>query len=178
MSLENVQVGDVLVIPGRNLAETRVVEVARLTKTQIILTSGQRFRKSDGDLVGRSSPWSHCCARVPRGGEIAEIRVARLKQKLTHEISGACQINRLRDRTLEQLQQIDAVMKSQELKYIVLAICPDSKTHTLLCGEYSDELRYLACQFADAFGWTVHYPAAMNETEAVRRAIKIHESGQ
>lgn len=50
-SFENVKVGDVVIRRNR-YGETEVVEVIRVTKTQIAVEGGSRYRKADGSSIG------------------------------------------------------------------------------------------------------------------------------
>ncbi len=111
MNLENVQVGDTLIWNGRHLADSRIVKVTRLTKTQIIIGTN-RYRKSDGKTVGGGSVWSSNNVRIPEDGEIEKIREAQLHQKLVNQIDDACQINKLRDMPLCTLQEINEVLET------------------------------------------------------------------
>ena len=111
MNLENVQVGDTLIWNGRHLADSRVVEVTRLTKTQIIIGE-QRFRKVNGRAVGASYHITR--VTIPEEGEIEKIQEARLRRQLMYDINGACQIGKLRILSLEQLQQLNALLETYE----------------------------------------------------------------
>ncbi len=108
--LENVQVGDTLIWNGRHVADSRVVTVDRLTKTQIII-GDSRYRKSDGRTVGGSG-WNSVSVTIPEKGEIEKIREARLHRQLMYEINGACQIGQLRILSLEKLQQLNSLLET------------------------------------------------------------------
>lgn len=110
MNLENVQVGDTLIWNARLLADSRVVTVTRLTKTQIIINEC-KFRKSDGRSVS-GSVWSFVNLTIPKEGEIEKIQEAHLRRKLVSKIDNACQIGKLRVMSLKQLQQINALLES------------------------------------------------------------------
>lgn len=60
-SLENLKVGDKVFYDGRSTIGIKTI--ARLTKTQIILKNGQRFRKESGWLVGGDA-WSATMIRI------------------------------------------------------------------------------------------------------------------
>ncbi len=111
MNLENVQVGDTLIWNGRNIADSRIVVVSRLTKTQIIIGES-KFRKSDGQLVGGSA-WSSHSLTIPKEGEIEEIKIELLHHKLIGRVNDACHINKLRVMSLEQLKQLNSVLENQ-----------------------------------------------------------------
>lgn len=113
MNLESVQVGDTLIWHGRHYSDSRVVKVDRLTKTQIVIDLS-KFRKSDGYNVGDKNVWSKARVTIPKEGEIKKIQEARLHQKLIYAVNGACQIDKLRDMTLEQLQQLNTLLEASE----------------------------------------------------------------
>ena len=110
MNLENVQVGDTLIWNGRYIADSRIVKVTRLTKTQVIVGL-DKFRKSDGRSVGGSA-WDTISVTIPKEGEIEKIREARLHRKLAYDISDACQINLLRKMSLKQLQRLNTLLET------------------------------------------------------------------
>jgi hypothetical protein len=108
MKLENVQVGDTLIWNGRHFADSQVVKVDRLTKTQVVIDD-YRYRKSDGRRVGASA-WDSTWVSMPKEGEIDKIRMARLHRKLVNSIDDACQVNKLRAMSLEQLKQLNSLL--------------------------------------------------------------------
>lgn len=55
-SLENLKVGDKVFYNNQSIMGIR--RIVRLTKTQIILKNGQRFRKRDGRLIEGNDVWS------------------------------------------------------------------------------------------------------------------------
>ena len=112
MNLESVQTGDTLIYNDRNPADSKIVEVERTTKTQII-AGGQRFLKSSGRLVG-TTVWDSVNVTIPKDGEIEKVQNARLHQRLVYKISGACQVNQLRKLTLDQLEELNALRGSYD----------------------------------------------------------------
>ncbi len=111
--LENVQVGDTLILNGRGRAsDAHIVKVDRLTKTQIIINSN-RFRKFDGRVVGGGSIWNSLSVTIPREGEIKKIQEARLRLQLEHSINDACQIQLVRKMSLDTLQQLSKILENQ-----------------------------------------------------------------
>ncbi len=111
MNLESVQVGDTLILTRRHRADSEVVTVSRLTKTQIIVGIGDsRFRKSDGGTVGASLYGPHLA--IPEEGDIKEISDARLRRQLIGRVSNACEISRLRALPLEKLQQLSDLLET------------------------------------------------------------------
>ena len=103
------EVGDTLIRNDRNLADSRVVEVNRLTKTRII-AGGNRYRKSDGRTVGGT--WSSHWVTIPKEGEIEKIFKVRRHRQLIYEINDACQINKLRDMSLDTLRKLNEVLET------------------------------------------------------------------
>ena len=111
MNLEEVQVGDTLIWNGRHIANAQIVKVDRLTKTQIIISGGTRFRKSDGYIA--DSTWHSVNLTIPKEGEIEKIQEAQLHRNLVNRISDACQINKLRAMSLDTLQRLNEVLENQ-----------------------------------------------------------------
>ncbi len=111
MNLENVQVGDTLILGLRRVVDSQIVTVDRLTKTQIIV-NGKRYRKSNGYSVGKNICWGAARLMIPKEGEIEEIREARLHRKLVNDVDDACHINKLRAMSLEQLRQLNALLET------------------------------------------------------------------
>lgn len=72
-NLADVKVGDLLIKHYRGLRS--VVKVEKLTPTQIVVTSGDRFRKKDGYEIG-SGGFYHCYITIPKEGEVESIRLA------------------------------------------------------------------------------------------------------
>lgn len=108
MNLKNVQVGDTLIWHGLHLADSRILTVDRLTKTQVII--GQdKFRKSNGRTVG-GSIWDTANVTIPKEGEIEKIQEAHLRQQLERKINGACQIGQLRTMSIDTLQRLNEVL--------------------------------------------------------------------
>jgi hypothetical protein len=109
MSLENVQPGDTLIIHG--LRTPRLfTTVNRLTKTQIVIDNGSKFRRSNGRLIG-ADIWSSSSVEVPKPGECDEIRQNQLQRRLVSWVDDACQINLLRGMSVEKLQQLTTVLE-------------------------------------------------------------------
>ncbi len=107
--LENVQVGDTLILSGRHTS--RAVKVDRLTKTQIVIDLN-KFRKSDGQIVG-GSDWFILSVTIPEEGEIKKIQEARIRLNLEHYINDACQIQLVRKMSLDTLQRLDKILEGQ-----------------------------------------------------------------
>ncbi len=109
-SLENVRVGDNLILRDRQ--ERRVVVVDRTTKTQIIIYVG-KFRKKDGQcVVQHSGKWARFSISLPRKGEVDEVNAAQMHKYLVKQIVDTCQYNVLKEMSLEQLERIYKVLQS------------------------------------------------------------------
>lgn len=69
-NLADVKVGDLLI---KHLRGSRsVVKVEKLTPTQIVVTSGDRFRKRNGSKIG-SGGFYYCYITLPKEGEVKSI---------------------------------------------------------------------------------------------------------
>lgn len=64
----------------------KIKQVERLTKTQIILNGGDRFRKSNGYKIGEGQ-WSFTTLIKPTPEKIAEIKEINRRKKLIYDIS-------------------------------------------------------------------------------------------
>ena len=83
--LENLSPGDrVIVSSGGVLRPEKVGRVDRLTKTQIILADGSRFRKSDGWQSGDG--WSRSYLREASEETIKEIAALARRRKLLRNV--------------------------------------------------------------------------------------------
>ncbi len=77
-SLEDIQVGDVVVVCGSGRCETkRVATVSKVTKHHFLLDgSDSKFRKRDGSMIS-DSHWHFVMASRPEPGEVEEIEADR-----------------------------------------------------------------------------------------------------
>lgn len=80
-SLENVKVGDVVIRQNR-YGETEIVEVIRVTKTQIAVEGGSRYRKADGNSIG-TGIWDRTFIFMPVKGEVERLR----KKQFVREVA-------------------------------------------------------------------------------------------
>ena len=69
--LDDVKVGDLLISHSR--AGRRVLEVEKITPTQIVTIGGLRYRKKDGYAIG-SGGFYYDYITVPKEGEVESIR--------------------------------------------------------------------------------------------------------
>lgn len=110
MSLETVIAGDTLVIDSSRWT-LRLATVDRVTKTQIIV-GDSRFRKRDGRLVGNQGRWTFTHIRRPRNDEeIITIQSEERRRTLAHRIANKCEHHRLRDLSLEALEELNTAVQ-------------------------------------------------------------------
>lgn len=104
--LENLKVGDLVVVKG-NITDIKTLsKIDRVTKTLIII-GYRRFRKSDGRLVGQDG-WHYANIRPATDEDIERINKDREKRELIKHLNGVVWYS-LR---LESLTRIwDAVKK-------------------------------------------------------------------
>lgn len=69
--LQNLEIGDEVIVID-NIHRDQIVSVNRVTKTQIILKSGTKFRKSDGSAVSNSS-WNRMFIHKPESDLIDKV---------------------------------------------------------------------------------------------------------
>lgn len=105
--LENVKVGDFVVLRGSYAHDDCLRKVERVTKSQIIVNK-RRYRKNDGRIVGGGG-WSYCYIRPATENDIERINKVRHKNKLLAFIRKAD----LDNLSLESLQTICDVMKKE-----------------------------------------------------------------
>jgi hypothetical protein len=111
INLEYVKAGDTLIWHGRHSGDSRIVTVDRTTKTQIIF-AGNKFRRSDGGLIGGST-WNCSCVNTPRPGEIEKVNTLRIQQRLVGKVYDGCKINLLREMSVDTLKQLLEVLENQ-----------------------------------------------------------------
>ena len=70
-SLENVKVGDVVIVHRRS--GDVVATVNRVTQT-MIMVGNNRFKKKNGEMVGGSSAYWFCYITIPKDGEVEIIK--------------------------------------------------------------------------------------------------------
>lgn len=77
-SLENLEAGDKVFYDSRSTIG--IETIVRLTKTQIVLKNGQRFRKKSGWLIGGDA-WSATMIRVLTPKRIEAVTLVKLRRK-------------------------------------------------------------------------------------------------
>lgn len=70
-TLNDVQAGDELILNRR--MERQVVKVERTTQTQIIISNGTKYKKSNGNFIGGNS-FTYDYVSIPKDGEIEKVK--------------------------------------------------------------------------------------------------------
>ena len=103
-SLENVKVGDVVIRQNR-YGEMEIVDVIKVTKTQIAVESGSRYRKADGCSIG-TGIWDRTCIFMPVKGEVERLR----KKQFIREVASRMKHVNMNGITYEQAVKIKEVL--------------------------------------------------------------------
>lgn len=103
-SLENVKVGDVVIEISRWVR--KIAKVTRKTKTQIEVDGWNRYRKKDGILVGGCSDLWPRKIRLPKEGEIEEIK----RLAIVNDVLSKVRMLGDKDITYEQAIKIKEVL--------------------------------------------------------------------
>ena len=82
-SLENVKVGDVVVLHMGPYMKTGN-KVRKVTATQIHI-GNERYRKKDGNLIG-CGPWDLRWITIPKEGEVEEIRQLEFRGRVVDDL--------------------------------------------------------------------------------------------
>jgi hypothetical protein len=109
MSLENVKAGDTLI---QDASSRNIVKVDRTTKTQIVLVGGSKYRKDTGWSVGSSgsSIWHRVTVRIPKEGELEEVRNEKLHARFVNAIDTDTQHKWLKNMSLDQLRRLHTLL--------------------------------------------------------------------
>lgn len=84
---ENLNDGDLVVVcVSGAMTRDSIAKVVRLTKTQIILESGDKFRKSDGYKVGENGNWNRSYLREATKETVEIIREKQERRELIGKI--------------------------------------------------------------------------------------------
>lgn len=83
-TFDELQVGD-LVIVERMLTKT-IHKIAKVTKTQIILDNGDKYKRNDGRPVGSTSIWCTTKIVIPTDEMIKDIREENYKRNLVRNV--------------------------------------------------------------------------------------------
>ena len=103
-SLENVKVGDEVIVISRWVR--KIAKVQKVTKTQIIINEWDRYRKTDGIMVGRCSDLWPLCIRLPKEGEIEEVK----RLTVVYDVLSKVRMLDDKDVTYEQAVKIREVL--------------------------------------------------------------------
>ncbi len=101
-SLENVKVGDLLLINDRWGENVAVVE--RLTTTLIVTGDGYRINRKNGCVHG-DSQWNHMSVRIASQEDADRVRHRRYRVEMINKCGNICFSN-LSDSQLEQILEI------------------------------------------------------------------------
>lgn len=103
-SLENVKVGDVVIRQNR-YGEMEIVKVIRVTKTQIAVEGGSRYRKPDGNSIG-TSIWDRTFIFIPVKGEVERLK----KKQFVREVASRMKLVNMNAISYEQAVKIKEVL--------------------------------------------------------------------
>lgn len=98
-------------LSGRSYeSSARLTTVARITATQIVLSSGGRYRREDGREVGRRSTWETATDLCrPNDPRVVQARVTAATRRLLSGIDQARRANRLS--TVDECNQLVDVVE-------------------------------------------------------------------
>ena len=105
--LQKLQPGDLVIIEGIGFAfrDGLIASVDRVTKTQVILDSGRRFRRADGREIGRRG-WTSVWIEEATKEKIQQVKDAGERRTLISRIKNA----KWDTMTLEDLRKVyDAI---------------------------------------------------------------------
>lgn len=103
-SLENVKVGDEVIEISRWVR--KIAKVQKVTKTQIMVSEWGRYRKKDGILVGSCNDLWPCSIRLPKEGEIEEIK----RLAIVNDVLSKVRMMGDKDLTYDQAVKIKEVL--------------------------------------------------------------------
>jgi hypothetical protein len=103
-TLNDVEVGDLLILNRR--MDRQVVKVERTTQTQIIISNGTKYKKSDGNFIGGNS-FTYDYVSIPKDDEIEEIRKLNFVKKISEQSIRVLEKNNL---TYEQAYKIKEIL--------------------------------------------------------------------
>ena len=103
-SLENVKVGDEVIEISRWVR--KIAKVQKVTKTQIMVSEYGRYRKKDGIMVGCCSDFWPRSIRLPKEGEIEEMK----RLAIVCDVLSKVRVLSDKDITYEQAVKIKEVL--------------------------------------------------------------------
>lgn len=101
--IKKLEPGDQVIVKGTH--GTGIDHVERITKTQIILKTGSRFRKNDGTQLG-SSVWNFSSLNEANDEAVKKILSENEHRKLVYKLSK----HSWEDMTLDELRRIYAIL--------------------------------------------------------------------
>lgn len=108
MSFEDVKVGDKFIRYSSGYdSKGTFTFVERLTKTQIVMRNGEKFRKSDGQQVGNQDAWSSVWLVVPTEENVAKVLLSRKRRKVMEILTSLRRdLKKLPESTLDQVLKL------------------------------------------------------------------------
>jgi hypothetical protein len=82
--IEKLVIGNLVVVNGGALTTQRIERVAKITPTQIVLASKERFRRKDGQRMGDAGDWHTCWIYEATPERLREVRVASARARVRH----------------------------------------------------------------------------------------------
>ena len=104
--LENIKVGDILLIEGSNAKFTK--KVTKVTKAYVFCGDLTKIRKRDGKVMG-DDVWHTKYARIATSSDIEEIKVENKRLSLASK----CRDINFKSLTLSQLEKIYAIIQNK-----------------------------------------------------------------
>ncbi len=115
-SLEDVKVGQEVIWSGGGYYQTdSIAKVERITKTMVVITSGERFYKKSGRAVGKSSDFA-LTKRISLTGKEGlnkvknDIRRAELIEEIKTYFRNASRVKSSAKISLEDLEAIERIL--------------------------------------------------------------------
>lgn len=111
-TLQDIEAGDEVAVMHR-YRETRILRVARVTKTQIITENGDRWRRSNGYMVGDRNyrrSWIEVAADRHRI-EVQHRRLATKIDSILYRLGGTVQLSLATLRTIAEALEADPAVK-------------------------------------------------------------------
>ena len=101
--LSSLKVGDKVIIYGRYGVKS-IATIDRITKTQIVVDDGTKFRKSDGMQVGHNMWSSYSCIAIATKERVEKMERERYIRNMRNYIERC--LNRFNDKQLESICQL------------------------------------------------------------------------
>ena len=102
-NFDSLKVGDKVIIYGR-YGSKGIATIDRITKTEIVVDDGTKFRKSDGMQVGHSMWSSYSCIAIATKERVEKMERERDIRNMRNYIERC--LNRFNDKQLESICQL------------------------------------------------------------------------